>query len=124
MNIANLSRPGEVPADGDMVRITHANGATDEKCYYAPPADPGARYHVHTPIDFLDALPDAVELEFWGIYNGTGADAITATQWLERAKLRGQVDFNEPKNRAGLSWLVARTALTNAEAEALAGGAL
>lgn len=40
MQVINLTNPGQAPADGDRVRITYGNGATEEKQYTAPVAPP------------------------------------------------------------------------------------
>lgn len=37
MEIENLTHAGVDPADGDLVRITHSNGATEIKEYWTPP---------------------------------------------------------------------------------------
>ena len=43
MEIENLTHPGADPTDGDLVRVTHSNGATEIKEYWtpAPPEPPG-----------------------------------------------------------------------------------
>jgi len=41
MQVINLSNPGANPVDGDLIRIEYGNGATEEKHYCSPPADPG-----------------------------------------------------------------------------------
>lgn len=43
MTIENLTSPGVDPVDGDLVRITHGNGAVEVKQYFtpAPPSPPG-----------------------------------------------------------------------------------
>jgi len=38
MIVENLTSPGVDPVDGDLVRITHANGATETKEYWTPVA--------------------------------------------------------------------------------------
>ena len=40
MQIINLTNPGQEPVDGDRIRITHGNGATEEKQYTAPVVPP------------------------------------------------------------------------------------
>ena len=53
-NIENLSRPGESPVDKDIVKITHANGATETKMYFEP-IDPGPKYQtLISRAQFLD----------------------------------------------------------------------
>lgn len=38
MTIENLTHPGVAPVDGDLIRITHSNGAKEEKQYWTPVA--------------------------------------------------------------------------------------
>jgi hypothetical protein len=40
MQIINLSRENQDPIDGDMIRIIHGNGFTEEKQYTAPGETP------------------------------------------------------------------------------------
>lgn len=43
MTIENLTNPGVEPVDGDMIRITHPNGSTEERQYWtyvAPAPEP------------------------------------------------------------------------------------
>jgi len=36
--IENLTNPGQAPIQGDLVRITHNNGAVEEKTYFDSPS--------------------------------------------------------------------------------------
>jgi hypothetical protein len=36
MSVENLTNPGEDPVDGDRIRVTYPNGATETKEYRAP----------------------------------------------------------------------------------------
>jgi len=38
--ITNITRPGLQPANGDLIRITHQNGASEERQYWEPVAPP------------------------------------------------------------------------------------
>lgn len=59
MNIENLTNPGEQPVHGDVVRITHASGAIEEKQFidlpYEAPSPPVAR--IDTPLFIMRFTP-------------------------------------------------------------------
>ncbi len=60
MNITNLTNPGVDPVDGDLVRITYPNGATEKKQYWAPvdPPSPTRRDVILSRLSEIDAITD------------------------------------------------------------------
>ena len=70
MQTENLTRPGQAPVDGDKIRNTYPNGATEEKQYWAPVApeppapvvDPCEWLIDHGPL--LDRFGVAIKLQF------------------------------------------------------------
>lgn len=60
MQIINLTNPGQEPVDGDRIRITHGNGATEEKQYTAPvePTPPTRRDVIRARLAEIDSITD------------------------------------------------------------------
>lgn len=60
MQIINLTNPGQDPVDGDRIRITHGNGATEEKQYTAPvePTPPTRRDVIRARLAEIDSITD------------------------------------------------------------------
>ena len=58
MTTENLTHPGADPVDGDLIRITYANGSTEEKQYVAPvPAVPAPVAQHTTKRSFQNRFP-------------------------------------------------------------------
>ncbi len=58
MTTENLTNPGVDPVDGDLIRITHANGSTEEKRYVAPvPPSPAPVAQHTTKRSFQNRFP-------------------------------------------------------------------
>ena len=60
MQIINLSRENQEPADGDLIRIVYENGATEEKQYTEPvePTPPTRRDVIRARLAEIDATTD------------------------------------------------------------------
>lgn len=57
MQIDNLTNPGVDPVDGDLVLVTHDNGATEQKTWYAPVA-PVLTLDESSPLDAATIVVD------------------------------------------------------------------
>jgi hypothetical protein len=80
MQIINLTREGQLPIDGDKIRIIHGNGATEEKQYTAPlaPTAPTRREVIMARLLEIDAITDSPRTRRELQLNKAGAKA-----WLK-----------------------------------------
>lgn len=60
MQTENLTNPGQLPVDGDKIRVIHDNGATEEKQYWEPvaPPTPTRRDVIMARLSEIDAITD------------------------------------------------------------------
>ena len=98
MTTENLTHPGVDPVDGDLIRITYANGSTEEKQYWSPVVVPPAPVRVLTKLQYMNRFHDA---ELAGIY--TAAKTVVQVEiWLEKFKLASEINLDDPITIGGL----------------------
>lgn len=79
MTIENLTHPGVAPVDGDLIRITHSNGAKEEKQYWAEV--PFTPVSVVTPWTRKDFILKFTPVEYAAIKAATLVDSGVDYYW-------------------------------------------
>lgn len=104
MIVDNLTNPGVAPVDGDQIRIVYANGATEQKQYWSPPAPvapPPVR--ILQKIDYLKRMTQTERIAI----RTAGAGNAVVNDYIELMSAATTINLDDPDTIAGLNDLEA-----------------
>ena len=102
MSTENLTTPGALPSDGDLIKITHENGATEIKHFWESPEAETTPETPKANLSKLEFINRFTDQELVGIYQAA-AVSIPVQIWLDKFKLAEFINTSDPQTISGVN---------------------